>query len=59
MKGLKSNGTGYCVVRMNSTSGRWVVEPTSQSRLRSSNADIAGVWSTKKEAIAEAAKLNN
>ena len=53
------NGTGYCVVPMNSTSGMYIVESTNDSQLRQSNANIAGVWSTKKEAQKQADELNN
>jgi len=48
----------YCVVRMNSTSGRWIVERTTDDRMRSSHADVALVTTRKQEAEREARRLN-
>ena len=58
MRGLAKNGVGYAVVRANSTAGRWVVERTTKNTLKQTQADIASVWTTHREADQEAKKLN-
>jgi hypothetical protein len=59
MEGLNKNGKGYCVVRMNSTTGKYIVERTSENQLRQSCADIAGIWTTKKEALQQMKQIND
>ena len=59
MKGLnEKTGRGYVVVRMNSTSGPWIVERTTRNQLRVSQAEIAGVWSQRGEAEDHCRLLN-
>jgi len=60
MKGLKKDGNGYAVVRLNSTSGPWIAERTSENVLKQSIADIHihSVWTTKREAERVAKRMN-
>lgn len=59
MKGLNRKGLGYVVVRANSLSGAWIVEPTSESMIAASIADIHSTWTTRREAQIEAKRLND
>lgn len=55
---MRKSKYGYVVVRMNSTSGAFVVERAQQNVLSWSKADIAGIYSNKKDAEKEAKRLN-
>ena len=50
--------TEYAVVKGNSTSGGYIVEPSTPSQRRASMADIAYVTSSKKKAQKVADALN-
>ncbi len=45
-----TQGQKYIAVRMNSTTGQFVVEATTANRLRESKADYCGPWSSKAKA---------
>lgn len=58
MRGLQLNGRGYVVVRMNSTSGRWIVERTTENQICQSQADIHSTWTRRSEAESQVRSLN-